>query len=349
MYYLGVDCHKRLSYVTALNEEGQVVFKGALSNTKEDFAGLIKKLGRNCKAVLETTFNWGVVFDLLDELGIETKLAHAHKLRAIAETQIKNDVKDSKILAHLLRTNLIPEVYIPPKKTRLNRNILRERMFVVKTRTAIKNRIHQLLVRNHVNNDVYSDMFGKAGRRFIDKLEMYETEGKLLNRELETLDYLDENRKYYEKLLKQETKDNRYFKLIKSIPGFGEVLSLILALEIDNINRFKNQKKFASYCGVVPSEHSSSDKIYRGPTVRHANKYLKWALIEASWKAIKCSPYFKQIYIRVKFRRGSNKAIVSVARHIAEIVYKMLKENRPYEERFYNVNKRNNTAALDRV
>jgi len=349
MYYLGVDCHKRLSYVTALNEEGQVVFKGTLSNTRKDFEYLIQKLGKECKAVLETTYNWGVVFDLLDELGIETKLAHAQKLRAIAETQIKNDEKDSKILAHLLRTNLIPEVYIPPKETRWNRNILRERMFIVKTRTAMKNRIHQLLVRNHINDDVYTDMFGKAGRKFIDNIDIQDTEEQLLRKELETLDHLDDDRKYYEKLLKKETKDNNYIELLKSIPGVGEVISRMIALEIDTISRFPNHRKFASYCGVVPSEYSSSDKTYRGPIIKNANKYLKWAFVEASWKAINCSPYFKQIYLNIKSRRGGNKAIVGVARHMAEIVYRMLKENRPYEERSYRVQKSYNTAALDRV
>ncbi len=126
MLYLGVDVHKNRSYVTAMTKEGQVKFRGVLLNEKKEFGKMLQDLGEECCAVIETSYCRGVVYDILDSLGVKTKLAHAQKLRAIAESQIKNDVRDSEMLAHLLRSNLIPEVYIPPKEVRLKKNILRE-------------------------------------------------------------------------------------------------------------------------------------------------------------------------------------------------------------------------------
>ncbi len=335
MLYLGVDVHKSRSYVTAMTKEGQVKFRGVLLNEKKEFEKMLQDLREECCAVIETTYCWGVVYDILDSLGVKTKLAHAQKLRAIAESQIKNDVRDSEMLAHLLRTNLIPEVYIPPKEVRLKKNILRERQFLVKTRIALKNRIHNLLTRNHITITGCSDIFGKKGREYMRNIEITKSEKMLLENEVTLLDEIDNRIKNFEKIAKDMTGKNRYVELIKTLPGCGEILSKVIGYEISDINRFRNKKKFEAYCGLVPSEYSSNKIIYRGRVIKQANKYLKWGLVEASWAAIRSSIYFKSIYLNIKYRRGANKAIVGVARHMAGIIYKMLKENRTYEERIY--------------
>ncbi len=254
----------------------------------------------------------------MEELGVKTKLAHAQKLRAIAESQIKNDVRDSEILAHLLRANLIPEVYVPSKEIRLKKNILRERQFLVSTRTAVKNRVHQLLTRNHIDTSVHSDLFGKKGRDTIERVELVKSERELLNLEMHLVDELNTGIKATEKLAKEMTGKDRYVEIIKTVPGFGEVLSKVVAFEIVDINRFSKAKRLASYAGLVPSEYASNKTIHRGPIIRQANKHLKCAFVEAAWTAVRSSLYFKSIYLNVKSRRGSNKAIIAVARHMAE-------------------------------
>jgi transposase len=343
MLYLGVDAHKNMSYVTAMTKEGQVRFRGALLNDKTEFEKLIKDLKEECVAVIETTYCWGVVYDLLESVGVKTKLAHAQKLRAIAESQIKNDMRDSEMLAHLLRANLIPEVYIPSKDLRLKKNILRERQYLAKKRTSIKNRIHNLLTRNHVKIEGCSDIFGKKGRNYMEMVEMPYSERGLLKMELSVLDEIEAKIKETEKLAKEMTGNDRYVELIKSVPGFGDVLSKVAAFEIADINRFSSSKKLASYAGLVPMEYASNNKIYRGPVVKQANKHLRWAFVEASWISLRSSLYFKSIYLNVKSRRGSNKAIVAVARHMVEIVHEMLLKNRCYEERLY---KKSNNRPL---
>jgi len=333
MYYLGIDLHKHKSYVTALNEAGQEIFKGVLRNEQKEFEALLVRLNGKCKGVIETTYNWEKMYDALTGIGIETVVAHAYKLRVIAESQIKNDKRDSAVLAKLLRADMIPAIYIAPREIRLARNVLRERVFLISKRTSFKNRIHVTLDRNGVDTSRYTDIFGSTGRKYISMQELEGTEQELLDYQLASIDYLGTVIKEIDALIKNVTAGNNYVELIMSTPGFGEFFSRLVAVEVSDIKRFLSPERFASYCGLVPMESSSGEAIHRGPVVKHSNKYLKWAFVEAAWTAVRTEPYYRDIYYSIKARRGSNKAIVAVARKLSEVVYKMLKENRSYKYR----------------
>src|SRR5689334_16731783 len=85
--------------------------------------------------------------DWLEELVDEVHLAHPLKVKAIAEAKIKTDKIDAKVLAHLLRTDLLPEAYVASPEAREVRSVLRQRMFVVRLRTMVKNRMFGMLDR----------------------------------------------------------------------------------------------------------------------------------------------------------------------------------------------------------
>lgn len=333
MYYLGIDLHKYKSYVTVLDEAGQEVFKGELYNNRQSFEQLFNRLNGKCKGVIETTYNWEKTYDMLCEIGIETQVAHAYKLRIIAESQIKNDKRDSYMLAKLLKADIIPAIYIPSKEIRLARNVLRERVFLVSKRTSFKNRVHITLDRNDISTQNYTDVFGKAGRKYMSMQELEGTEQDLLDYQLMNIDHLNTVIKEIDKLTREVTKNNRYVQIIQSMSGFGEFFSRMVAVEVADISRFETKESFASYCGLVPMEGSSGESIHRGPVVKHANKYMKWAFVEAAWVAIKNEPYYRDIYYNIKYRRGSNKAIVAVARKMSEVIYRMLREDRMYESK----------------
>ena len=148
-YYVGVDHHKRFSYLSVMDKNGVVVKEGKIVNTKEavnNFLG--KEYTEDTSAVLEAGRNWTVMYDWLEEELDEVKLAHPMKVKAIAEAKIKTDKIDAKTLAHLLRCDLVPEAYVPDKETRTIKNILRQRMFFVKLSTMVKNRIHIIIDRH---------------------------------------------------------------------------------------------------------------------------------------------------------------------------------------------------------
>lgn len=132
MYYLGIDHHKGFSQVAVMDEKGELHMNGKIANEKAAFTLLKKYLKEPCTAVIEAGRNWGMMYDLLQELGIDRVVAHLLKTRAIADAKIKSDSIDAKTLAHLLRTNPIPEVHVPPKEVREKKDLLRHRLWLVR-------------------------------------------------------------------------------------------------------------------------------------------------------------------------------------------------------------------------
>ena len=108
MYYLGIDHHKRYSQVAVVDEKGTVRTNGKIANEKKAFTLLKEYYKEPCRAVIEAGRNWGMMYDLLEELDIKTVVAHPLKTRAIADAKIKSDSIDAKTLAHLLRAHLNP-------------------------------------------------------------------------------------------------------------------------------------------------------------------------------------------------------------------------------------------------
>lgn len=189
MYYAGVDYHKKYSYIVIKDEQGKRVHKGMVDNTREEFHKFLQPYQPG-KAALEATRNWGLIYDWLEEILDDVALAHPLKVRAIAEARIKTDKISADILADLLRSNLLPEAYVPDKKTRDAKNILRQRMFFVRVQTMVKNRIHTILDRHpeilSKAPDV-SDLFGASGMEWLKGIVLPGEDNKLLNSELELL------------------------------------------------------------------------------------------------------------------------------------------------------------------
>jgi transposase len=333
-YYVGVDNHKKFSYLSVMDKKGIVVKEGKVANTKEAVNRFLgKEYTKDTKAVLEAGRNWTVMYDWLEEELDEVKLAHPLKVKAIAEAKIKTDKIDAKTLAHLLRCDLVPEAYVPDKDTRIVKNILRQRMFLVKLSTMVKNRIHLIIDRHpELKNQIDpSDLFGKQGLEWLKVVSLSKEDRKLLDEELDLLDYLRQKIDFSNSWITNLGKDDLRVKLLMTIPGIGKFFALLIAAEIDDISRFKDKNKLTSYAGLVPSVYSSADKVFYGRIIRHNNKYLRWAFIEAVWPAIRKDLSLRELYESLKVRKGSNKAKVAVARRLAIIAYRVLTQKRPYQ------------------
>jgi|YelNatPaOPRAMG01_1025707.scaffolds.fasta_scaffold96346_1 transposase len=335
--YLGVDVHKNYSFFAAIHPDGRIFkFGNRIANTYEAVSNFLNSFGKKHRfsAVLETGRNWGVMYDLLESLPMveSVKVANPFKVKAIAHAQLKTDKVDAVTLAQLLRVNYIPEVYVPPKEIRLQKYLLRQRFYWVRLLIRLKNRIHIILARNHILIPEVTDLFGKQGRAFLEAVELPKTEEIILKQHLQLLSYLEWQIRAIQEPITEDMKDNENIKLLKTIPGIGEVFAPMIALEIGDIERFTDYRKLWSYAGLVPSTYASGGRVYHGRLVKFCNKWLRWAFIEAAHAAIRSSVYFGRNYMRVRNRKGSAAGIIDTARKIAKIVYLVLKEKRAYWE-----------------
>jgi len=335
MLYGGIDIHKKYSVMSVINERGECLETKRFENNRTELQEILDRYkGEKFKAVIEAGLNWGVMYDMLWEMEgiVDVKLANASKVKAIASGKIKTDKIDSKILGQMLRMDYIPEVWVPDNPTRVLREVARYRLFTVKFKTMLKNRIHDILLKSHIEVPEVKDLFGSHGLKFLESLELKDKNYDiLLKRQLGLLKQMKEEDKEIQEVLETELKDRSDIKLLRSIPGIGKIFGQLIALEISDIGRFANAQKLCSYCGLAPSIHSSGNTSYHGKLVI-GNKWLRWAFIEASHSAINVSPYFKKHYIKVKNRAGTSGATISVARKLATVAYHVLKEKRDYIE-----------------
>lgn len=279
MLYIGIDHHKRHSTFTCVNQQGEIIKSQKIYNTKQEIEKFLAdiRVDDEFEVVLEAGRNWGIIYDTLEEIPKIKKifLSNPYKTRAIADARIKTDTIDSVTLAELLRGNLIPSLWIPPKELREIKNVARFRIYLVRERVKIKNRIHNIIERTHLEKPQVTDLFGRYGREWLNNVQMPERERKLLDYHLDMYDYFTENIKEIERWLNQIMRGDEDIELLKTVPGIGKVFAVIIKLEIGDINRFAHQSKLHSYSGLVPSTYQSGNRIYHGRLIKRSNKYLR--------------------------------------------------------------------------
>ena len=168
MYYMGIDHHKQSSHLTILDEHGEIIKEGPVANRRLELESFLEGFLGDLKAVIEAGRSTYTMVDILEEQGVEVVIAHPYQVKAIASAKIKTDKRDSKILAQLLRLNMIPEVYRRSAENREAQRIIRNRMFYVKIQTKLKNKIRALLAKQGEDirqlTDVKNTLFSKKGR-----------------------------------------------------------------------------------------------------------------------------------------------------------------------------------------
>jgi transposase len=251
----------------------------------------------------------------------------------------KTDKLDARGLALLLRNGTLPTVWIPPRSLRDLRELPRFRMKLTRIRTRLKNYIHATLDKYAIHFTSISDLFGVKGRNWLTTRlgELPPETKRCLQQSLQLLDQAQEQIMQTEQRIRDQIEQTPSMQLLQSLPGVGPILSILIALEVGSIERFPCAEKLASYAGTVPRVHSSGGKTYYGPVRHDVNHYLKWAFVEAANAIVmhqkrRPTSHVVHLYRRIRQRRGHGKAIVAVARHLAEATYWMLKKEEVYKE-----------------
>ena len=338
MKYVGLDLHKRNIFATVLDGDGKILSKANIGSKREDLSHYLKRQGsgNDLSVAMEASYNWLYYFRILETITDNITVAHSLKTRIIGEAKVKTDKIDSKVLAYMLKADMLPRVYVPTRISMENKLLLRSRISLVRVRTQIKNKIHAIIDRNkdsYSGLENISDIFGKTGTGILKDTEIPQPDYMILTNYLDLINDINKKIADIEAEIDERIAPDKDIELLKTIPGVGSFTAFILKSEIDNIDRFISKEKFASYAGLIPSVHQSGPKSYTGKITKQGNKFIRWALTEAAHVAIRYSGCFRYHYNKVKARRGANKATVAVARRIAEIAYVLLKEKRGYIEK----------------
>ncbi len=147
--HLGVDIHKAFCQTTMMDENGTLLRTAKIPTKRDDLRGFFGQYGGS-KAVIESSTVWEFVYEVLEDSGVDVVLSNPYQTKAIAHARVKTDKVDSLTLAHLLRTGMIPESYIPPRETRELRKDFRGRKSLKDLSTSVKNQIYAELIRKGI-------------------------------------------------------------------------------------------------------------------------------------------------------------------------------------------------------
>jgi transposase len=294
---------------------------------------------RGSPVAVETIGNWYWIVDEIEEAGHVPRLVHARKAKLMMGSYNKSDKLDARGMNLLQRNGTLPVVWIPPKEIRDLRDLPRTRMVLTKGRAQLKNRIHSALAKYAISIQGVSDLFGVKGRKLLAaKLPLLPPHTRFsVERLLCQLDTITEHIKDFEHRMRETFREIQELELVMTMPGVGFVLGTVIVLEVGDIARFPSSGKFACYAGTVPRERSSGGRQRFGRLRPDVNRYLKWAFIEAAnvtsthrraWR----ERHVSRLYEKIRAKRGHDKAVGAVARHLAEATWSMLSKGEEYKE-----------------
>ena len=254
------------------------------------------------------------------------------RTKAIASAKLKNDKVDSYMLAHLLRTGLLPQAYIAPRRIRDLRELVRFRISLTRLRTILANKVHALLAKNGLSHP-YSQLFSKKSIRWLRGLSLRDVYKEQLDAWIGLAERINELLRATEQECHRQAEANEQVGLLRTIPGVGDFLALVIVAEIGDIERFASPRKLVSYAGLNPVVRCSGGRQRRGPLSKEGNRWLRWAATEAAIHLKRLSPYFANYYNRIAYRKGPQTARVATARKFLTLVWFMLKRKSEYIEK----------------
>ena len=328
MYWIGVDHHKHNSYVTSLDDDGHVCFRRNLSARADNLQEFFARHPKPFTVGIEATYAWEYVADIVEGLGAEIRVGHPLLLKAFAKRHKKNDKIDSALIGRLLQRGDFPAIAHPPKSARQRRDLYRQRMEMITRRTSATSRAKALADRLGFQATMPLNTFKGIGK--LAALPVPAAYRDIIRSHVAFLTFLCREIKRLEAIIDQAAERTPETQWLRSVPGIGSYLAVLIAAEVFGISRFPNSRRFASYAGVAPGSFSSGGKVFGSHLCPAANKYLRWAFTETVYHYIAAHGWAKAKYERVKRAKGWKTARLAIARHVAITAYHMLKERRTY-------------------
>ena len=361
----GADIHKKFLIATILSRDGTKITKrfGMTLDELLNFKNWVIENGCEQVAVESTGTYWVPIHTVL-EGSIGLIVGNAYKIKHTPGN--KNDLDDADWIAELCLNGMIEPSRIFPKADRDLRRLTRIREGYVNDMTREKNRIHNALESCGIKlSSVLSDVFGKAGQSILSGL----LEGRTIDDILKgvnlkrikataeeireaikgsldftqillirgSLEQMEAIQKRIDEICREIKSRIAYrkedLKIAMSIPGVGFTSASTLLAEIGDITDFKKPEQLAAWAGLVPSVYQSAGKLITGSITKHGSRHIRWILVQVARVIARGrNSKLKRFFLRVKSKKGSNVAVVALARKILCILHHLLTNREMYKE-----------------
>lgn len=335
MHYVGVDLHKKTISVCVVIQEGgkrRVVQRRSFRCIEVDtIQQFFTNLG-HYQVVVEATASYEWFVQLVESTAERVVLAHPGKLRVIAESTRKTDKLDAQVLAEFLALDMIPEAWRPTPRVREHRTLVRQRHYVQKRITSVKNKLRHILANYNADRP---ELFTPKGRAYLAELQLTDADRFTVDMLLAEFDQHGERRNQVKAKLQEFARqagvaEREARTILESIPYVGPVTIDVILAEVGDIRRFGSQRKATAYAGLAPGIRESAGRGRQLGITKAGSPLLRWALTEAAWRMVGRTRRWGFLYDRLKKRCGVKKAIIAVARRLWCVMVSMLHSGEKY-------------------
>ncbi len=329
MRSIGLDVHKRFAQIAILEGKGQPVQR-RIGTTTAALRAFARTLRPDDQLVLEATMNTWAIADLLRESGARVVISNPLRTRAIAEAKVKTDKVDAATLAQLLAADFVPEVWAPDDATRRLRREVAGRAALVRQRTQVRNRVHAALNRCLEDAPV-TDLFGVAGQAWLREVTLPDEERAQIEAALRVHEAIEAEIALFERRLAQVALADDRVERLMTIPGIGATTALSVIAVVGEVARFRRPAKLVSYLGLDPKVHQSGEReAWIGSISRAGHAHSRSLLVEAAHAAVGSPGPLRAFFQRVERRRGTQVALVAVARKLVVLAWHLLTTGQRY-------------------
>jgi transposase len=331
--YGGIDLHSNSNQAAILDEDRKRIVRRKLKNDPDEILRFWDPYKPNLAGiVVESTFNWYWLVDLLQENGYRIRLANPAGIQKYSGLKHADDNHDAFWLAELLLLGILPEGYIFPKELRALRDLLRKRLHLVRVRTSLILSLQNIVTRNFGVTLSSQDL--KALREDRVQIYLQENEDLLLagSASKTAVDTLTRQIHRIEEAVVKKLKLKIPYTHLLGLPGFGRIVASTVQLETGPIERFSRVGCYASYCRKVNSQWTSNEKVKGHGNKKNGNKYLAWAFGEAAERARIFHKASREFYQR-KLRQRKSPALAhgALAHKLARAAFHILRDTVPFD------------------
>ena len=330
--YAGFDLHANNNYLGVVDANGKRILKKKLSNEPGTILNALDPLRQELVGiVVESTFNWYWLVDLLMDEGYEVHLANPTAMQKYSGLKYSDDIHDAFWLAEMLRLGILPTGYIYPKDERPVRDLLRKRGHFVQIRTSLILSLQNIIARNCGTQMKSNDIKRLREDMIAPILEYNEDLAMAGDVSKGTIDHLSRKIREIELYIEKKVKKKETYRYLRTLPGAGRVLGLTITLETGDIGRFPKVGDYSSYCRKVSSEWLSNGKKKGKGNKKNGNKYLSWAFSEVSECARRDNDMAQSYYNRKLNSTNRMVAHTALAHKLARASYYIMRDQVPFD------------------
>jgi transposase len=333
-HYAGIDVSLECASVCVVDASGKIVREAKVASEPEALIGWFRSLGFDLARIgLEAGPLSQWLYAAMRQAGLAVELLETrHASNAFKAMPVKSDRNDARNIAQLMRLGWFRPVHCKSVSAQEIRAMLTARKLIQAKLQDIENSLRGILrgFGLKVGKTTKRSFATRIGELVAGHPALEAIAAAMLAAHMVLLRAFNG----FEKRVRAMSLLDARARLLMSTPAVGPIISLTYASAIDDPTRFTSSKRAGPLFGLTPKKHQSGETDYSGRISKNGDASVREALYEAAHiiltKPVKGCAQLKSWAMRIARRAGMSKAKVALARKLAVIMLRMLKDNMPF-------------------